>query len=101
VLQNHELLLKNDANHLGAICDAVISKVEDWGSKVKKQLKLQSGTFLSGKHSSKKTAKYVNAIQLAHDQYMESTSTLPFLLHKSPSQPPEKGDSGLSDGCML
>jgi hypothetical protein len=26
--------LKNDANNLGAICGAVISKVEDWGSKV-------------------------------------------------------------------
>jgi hypothetical protein len=38
--------------------------VEDWGSKVEKQLKLQPGTFLSVKHSSKKTAKYVNAIQL-------------------------------------
>jgi hypothetical protein len=34
--QNHKLPLKNDANNLGAICDAVIiSKVEDWG-KVKK-----------------------------------------------------------------
>jgi hypothetical protein len=59
--------LKNGANNLGAICDAVILKVEDWGSKVEKQLKLQPDTSLSVKHSSKKTTKYVNAIQLACD----------------------------------
>jgi hypothetical protein len=41
--------LQLPSNNLGTICDAVISKVEDWGSKVEKQLKLQPGTFLSVK----------------------------------------------------